>query len=146
LEAWKEGANQKNQEYDSDYDNEFEEEDDDNEDDGDFFESRLAKLFLLFGESGTGKSASVYACAKELGFKVIEINASQSRSGKQVMEIIGEATQSTRVNLHKKPAHESKQKQKKRKRKRLRLDMKNSNHPTSVSHLSIVFFEDVSSC
>jgi len=38
---------------------------------------RFPNTFLLEGPVGTGKSALVYACAEELGFDVIEVNASQ---------------------------------------------------------------------
>lgn len=37
----------------------------------------LPNTFMLEGPVGSGKSAMVYACAKELGFKVLEVNAGQ---------------------------------------------------------------------
>ena len=40
---------------------------------------------LLVGPSGSGKTAMVFALAAELGFKVLEVNASSNRTGKQVM-------------------------------------------------------------
>ncbi|KAL3658285.1 hypothetical protein V7S43_016674 [Phytophthora oleae] len=39
----------------------------------------LCRLFILKGESGSGKSAAVYACAEQLGYEIIEINAAQNR-------------------------------------------------------------------
>eukprot|EP01134_Creolimax_fragrantissima_P001964 CFRG1964T1 len=54
----------------------------------------LHTVMALFGPSGSGKTASVYACAQELNMQVIEINASMRRSGRTVMEICREATQS----------------------------------------------------
>ncbi|OQR98118.1 hypothetical protein ACHHYP_09219, partial [Achlya hypogyna] len=62
------------------------------DDDGELF-----RLLVLQGEAGAGKTCSVYACAAELGYQVLEINAGQLRSGKALLELAGEATQSTRV-------------------------------------------------
>ena len=39
---------------------------------------------LVTGSSGSGKTAAVFALAAELGFKVLEANASSNRTGKQV--------------------------------------------------------------
>lgn len=96
----------------------------------------LCRLFVLEGDSGAGKSAAVYACAEELGYNVIEINAGQSRAGRNIVEIAGEATQSTRV-LHMGDKKSKKSKSKKRSRKSL---------DSSASHLSLVLFEDVRVC
>lgn len=104
--------------------------------------SDLCRIFVLEGESGAGKSAAVYACAEELGYNVLEINAGQSRAGRNIVEIVGEATQSTRV-LHashhapgtNKPTAK-KLKPKKQKRGRTSVD-------SSAAHLSLVLFEDV---
>ena len=41
-------------------------------------------MALLVGPSGSGKTAMVFALAAELGFKVLEVNASSNRTGKQV--------------------------------------------------------------
>ncbi|CAK6953430.1 ATPase family AAA domain-containing protein 5b [Scomber scombrus] len=49
---------------------------------------------LITGPSGGGKTASVYACAQELGFKVFEVNCSSQRSGRHVLSQLKEATQS----------------------------------------------------
>ncbi|EQC32097.1 hypothetical protein SDRG_10293 [Saprolegnia diclina VS20] len=65
--------------------------DDDEED------TELYRLLVLQGEAGAGKTCSVYACAAELGYQVLEINAGQLRSGKTLLELAGEATQSSRV-------------------------------------------------
>lgn len=96
--------------------------------------SDLCRLFILEGESGAGKSAAVYACAEELGYNIIEINAGQSRAGKNIVEIAGEATQSTRVLHMGNPAEKKKQKSTKKSRKSV---------DGSASHLSLVLFEDV---
>ena len=52
---------------------------------------------LLAGPVGCGKTAAAYAAAKELGFKVLEVNASRRRSGAEILARFGEATQSKRL-------------------------------------------------
>ncbi|KAM9770524.1 ATPase family AAA domain-containing protein 5b [Menidia menidia] len=54
----------------------------------------LCNAMLITGPSGVGKTASVYACAQELGFKVFEVNSSSQRSGRHVLSQLREATQS----------------------------------------------------
>ena len=39
---------------------------------------------LLSGPTGVGKTATVHALARQLGFKVLEVNASSLRGGRQV--------------------------------------------------------------
>ena len=39
---------------------------------------------LLTGPTGVGKTATVHALARQLGFKVLEVNASSLRGGRQV--------------------------------------------------------------
>ncbi|CAH0479191.1 unnamed protein product [Peronospora belbahrii] len=101
----------------------------------------LCRLFVLEGESGSGKSAAVYACAEELGYNIIEINAAQNRSGKSVVELAGEATQSTRV-LHVGTKEDKRIKKLKKKRRRHSESRKSLEQPTAAS-LSLVMFEDV---
>ncbi|XP_053231159.1 ATPase family AAA domain-containing protein 5 isoform X2 [Podarcis raffonei] len=69
-------------------------------------ESVLCNTMLLIGPPGIGKTAAVYACAQELGFKIFEVNASCQRSGRQILSQLKEATQSHQVdkqgvNVHK---------------------------------------------
>jgi len=50
-----------------------------------------SKGILLYGPPGTGKTVSVYAVANELGYEVIEMNASDTRNVQNVMRIAGSA-------------------------------------------------------
>ncbi|XP_065065689.1 uncharacterized protein LOC135691680 isoform X1 [Rhopilema esculentum] len=60
-------------------------------------EDNLSNTYLIIGETGCGSTAAVYACAQELGYKVLEMNPSSHRSGKQIQALLGEATQSHQV-------------------------------------------------
>lgn len=53
---------------------------------------RNRKAVLLFGPPGVGKTALVNAAAKELGFTIIEMNASDTRSEKAINEVAKPAT------------------------------------------------------
>ncbi|CAH6785810.1 Atad5 [Phodopus roborovskii] len=61
-------------------------------------ECRLCNTVLITGPTGVGKTAAVYACAQELGFKIFEVNASSQRSGRQILSQLKEATQSHQVD------------------------------------------------
>ena len=43
---------------------------------------------LLYGPSGGGKTISVCALAKELGYELVEINASDSRNAVQIYSLV----------------------------------------------------------
>lgn len=49
------------------------------------------KAILLYGPSGTGKTASVYTLAEELGYELIEVNASDQRNAESIGSVVGAA-------------------------------------------------------
>lgn len=49
------------------------------------------KSALIYGSSGTGKTSSAYAIANELGYEVIEVNASDFRNAEQINQKVGNA-------------------------------------------------------
>uniref|UniRef100_A0AAY5EXQ5 ATPase family AAA domain containing 5b n=1 Tax=Electrophorus electricus TaxID=8005 RepID=A0AAY5EXQ5_ELEEL len=57
----------------------------------------LCSTTLIQGPTGVGKTAAVYACARELGFQVFEVNSSSLRSGQIILSQLTEATQSHQV-------------------------------------------------
>ncbi|KAK4429658.1 ATPase family AAA domain-containing protein 5 [Sesamum alatum] len=57
-------------------------------------EETLKNVLLITGPVGSGKSAAIYACARDQGFQVIEINASDWRTGALVKQKFGEAVES----------------------------------------------------
>ncbi|KAK7167572.1 hypothetical protein R3I94_001841 [Phoxinus phoxinus] len=68
-------------------------------------EDHLCNTLLITGPTGVGKTAAVYACAQELGFKVFEVNSSSQRSGRQILSQLKEATQSHQVDIQGVNAH-----------------------------------------
>ncbi|UCD20974.1 MAG: replication factor C large subunit [archaeon] len=55
------------------------------------FKNQRKKGLLFYGQSGTGKTALVYALANELGLEILELNASDFRNKQQIKDIVGRA-------------------------------------------------------
>ncbi|CAI0431421.1 unnamed protein product [Linum tenue] len=51
-------------------------------------------VLLITGPAGSGKSAAIYACAKEQGYKILEVSTSECRNGVVVKHRFGEALES----------------------------------------------------
>ena len=56
---------------------------------------RGTKALLLVGPPGTGKTTTVHLSARKLGFSLVELNASDSRTKERLSKKIGEAIAST---------------------------------------------------
>ncbi|CAA7400890.1 unnamed protein product [Spirodela intermedia] len=80
---------------DEDSDESLYENDSDSEND----EASRRNVLLVTGPVGCGKTAAIYACAKELGFHVIEVNASDVRNGAHIKQKFGEAMDSQAIEL-----------------------------------------------
>ncbi|KAI5368060.1 putative AAA+ ATPase domain, ATPase, AAA-type, core [Septoria linicola] len=62
--------------------------------------SKISNVVVLSGPHGCGKTAAAYAVAKDLGFKVFEISSSERRTGKDVLDRVGDMTENHLVKHH----------------------------------------------
>jgi hypothetical protein len=58
---------------------------------------RRCAAIALLGPTGCGKSAAAYAVAQELGYRVLEVNATLDRTAGTLGKLVGEAMQSKRL-------------------------------------------------
>ncbi|MBW2993559.1 replication factor C large subunit [Candidatus Woesearchaeota archaeon] len=56
------------------------------------YKSQKKKSILIYGPAGCGKTSSAYALAREAGYEIIEMNASDARNKNQINEIMGAAS------------------------------------------------------
>jgi len=54
-----------------------------------------ARPLVIYGKTGTGKTATAYAIAKEFGLELIEMNASQERTKEEISKILIAASSSS---------------------------------------------------
>jgi DNA polymerase III delta prime subunit len=59
---------------------------------------KITNTIVVSGPTGCGKTAAVYAIAKELGYTVFEVNAGTRRNGKDVLDSVGDMSRNHHVH------------------------------------------------
>ncbi|KAL7267761.1 hypothetical protein RUND412_009637 [Rhizina undulata] len=62
---------------------------------------KMPNIVVISGPTGSGKTAAVYAAAKELGYTVFEVSPGTRRNGKDLLDLVGEMSRNHLVHQSK---------------------------------------------
>lgn len=63
------------------------------------FEPSTSRPLFIYGPPGIGKTTAAHLCCQEAGYKTIEFNASDQRNKTVIREVIGTASNNSRLNF-----------------------------------------------